>query len=477
MMRPFPVFPVRRDDDGFVMIVAVLLLSIVASLGVVVMTSGNHSSLATGRGRSWVQSLHVAEAGVQDAMARMDSSGAIPANFSGSTDEGTYAVEITPLGRSRYRVEVLGTVAAGSSLKAARRVRVTLAPPESFNAALFSHTSVDTKNNDNVVGDIWANQNVIVDANDVIQGSVTAATGFVHMRGGSRVTKSVQSGGYNATTTNGIFLDNNARIDGDAISSVTAPTDPVTCGGESQNNFTIREQSGAVIGGNVTTWGARTGPGTVSGTISEHVCTAAPAAQPMPTYSYNVSNYDPATLHEWGTPSASSATALADFNTYLAANKSALAGTFTIFQTGTITQATRIDLSGVKTAGDVTLVTNLPVFTNGIEDLPSVTDAVVLVASFYQPPAGTVCDVNHDDSDCSIHAKNSFQTSGATAVLLYAPYGPVAIKNNQEMFGAVYADNIQIKNNQTLTYDARVDRIVGFGPVTLEPTDWMELPS
>lgn len=467
--------PVRRDDDGFVMIVSVLLLSIVASLGVVVMTSGNHASQATGRGRSWVQSLHVAEAGVQEAMARMQAAGTAPAPFTGSTQEGTFSVTVTSLGRARYRVDSEGTVGTVASLRAKRRVRVTLAPPESFNAALFSYTSVDTKNNDRVVGDIWANQNVIVDLNDVVEGSVTAATGFVVMRNGSRVTKSVQSGGYDPVTTNGIFLETNSRIDGSATSSVTAPTDPVTCGGESQNNYTIRMQSGSVVGGNTKTWGSRSGPGTVAGSITDHICTAAPAAKPLPGFTYSAANYNASTLHEYGTPSTPSATALSDFNTYLAANKSALTGTFAVFQSGTVTQATRIDLTGVKTAGDLAIITNLPIFSNGIEDLPSVTDAIALFASFYQPPTGSVCDLNQDDSDCSIHAKNNFRTTGATAVLMYAPYGPVAIKNNQEMFGAVYANNIQIKNNQTLTYDARVDRIVGFGPVTLEPTNWMEL--
>lgn len=470
-----PRIPVRREEDGFVMIVAVLLLSIVASLGVVVMTSGNHSNQATGRGRSWVQALHVAEAGLQEAMARMQASGSSPGSFTGSTNEGTFSVAVTSLGRARYRVEASGTAGVATTLKAKRRIRVTLAPPGNFNHAIFSYTSVDTKNNDLVVGDIWANQNVIVDLNDTVQGGVTAATGYVLMRNGSRVTKSVQAGGYEPATTNGILLETNARIDQNATSSVTAPTDPVTCGGESQNNFTIRMEGGSVIGGNTKTWGSRTGPGTVSGSVQDHVCTAAPAAKPLPQFSYSASNYDPATLHEYGTPSAPSASALTDFETYLAANKTSLSGTFVVFQSGTVTQATRIDLSGVKTSGDVSFITNLPIFTNGIEDLATVTDAIALFASFYQPPSGSVCDVNHDNSDCTIHAKNNFRPSGSTAVLMYAPYGPIAIKNNQSMFGAVYGNNIQIKNNQTLTYDARIDRMVGFGPVTLEPTEWMEL--
>ena len=156
----------RRDNDqGFVMIVAVVLLSVVASLGAIVMASGNHSSQSTGRGRAWIQSLHVAEAGIQEAMVRMQAAGGAPTPFAGQTDEGSYSVSVTPLGRGRFRVEATGLVADGSTMRATRKVQVTLRPPESFRAALFSYTSIDTKNNDVVTGDVWANQNVIVDIN------------------------------------------------------------------------------------------------------------------------------------------------------------------------------------------------------------------------------------------------------------------------------------------------------------------------
>ncbi len=61
-----------------------------------------------------------------------------------------------------------------------------------------------------------------------------------------------------------------------------------------------------------------------------------------------------------------------------------------------------------------------------------------------------------------------------TAVLIYAPNGPVAFKNNAEFHGAVYANNIQIKNNMNVAYDARLDQIVGFGNATLDIENWEE---
>ena len=56
----------------------------------------------------------------------------------------------------------------------------------------------------------------------------------------------------------------------------------------------------------------------------------------------------------------------------------------------------------------------------------------------------------------------------------YAPNGPVAFKNNAQFNGAIYANDIVLKNNLHVVYDPRVDQIVGFGPVTLQTESWTE---
>ena len=52
-----------------------------------------------------------------------------------------------------------------------------------------------------------------------------------------------------------------------------------------------------------------------------------------------------------------------------------------------------------------------------------------MLISTYKPPTGSSCDLNQDKSECAVHLKNNFATSGNTAVLVYTPYGPVAVKN------------------------------------------------
>jgi len=465
-----------RDESGIAMVVAVVLMAVMATLMALVMSVSTHTNFATGHGRSWVQALHVGEAGVQEAIAKLQQTGgSFSGSMNGSINEGTYSVTVTHLSRNRYQIDATGNAGGGAGLAATRKLRVTLAPPSSFKYALYSETTVDTKNNDVITGDVWANQNVIVDQNDTVTGSVTAATGYVQLNNGGHVTGDAWSGGFNSSTNRAIYLSTNSTVDGNVKASVVAPTDPVTCGEENQNNYKVQLDSGAHIGGNVTTWGTKTGPGTVGppGTVSSNVCTAAPATLPMPVFSFAPSNYDPSTLHQFGTALTPSATAVSDFQTYLSAHLTSLQGTFFINQSGTVNQGVRIDLTGATLVGDTTIITNTPIFANGVTDNTS--DAIFTLVSTYQPPTGSTCDVNSDTSECTMHLKNNFQPSGKTAVLVYSPYGPVSVKNNQIQFGAIYADGIEIKNNQSMTYDPRIERLVGFGAETLVVQTWLEL--
>ncbi len=465
----------NREERGFAMITAVILLGVIGTLSALVMSAGTHSDFASGRGRSWVQALHVAESGVERAIAKLqETSATYTGSFTGTVSEGNYSVTVTRVSRNKVRIESSGAVGGtGPGLSATRRLRVTMGPPPNFKYALFSYTSIDTKNNDAIVGDLWANKNVIVDANDVITGSVTAANGYIRLRNRSRVTGDLVSGLFDEAESASILLEELAIVEGNAKASVTAPTDPVTCGGETTGNYDVRLQSGSRIDGNVTTWGTRTGPGTVGGTVSNNACTAAPAVKDLPVFTFSPENYDAATLRQFGTATTPSAAAVSEFHAHVAASGKRIQGTYFINQANPVSQAVRVDLTGVTITGDTTIITNTPVFSNGVDS--NATGAIFVLVSTYSPPAGTSCDLNQDNSECSVHLKNNFQPSTNTAVLVYSPYGPVAIKNNQDYFGSIYSDDIIIKNNQTLTYDARVERVVGFGDATYVVEQWLEL--
>lgn len=462
----------HREESGFAMIVGIVLSSVIATLAVTMLTVGSHSDKATARGRHWVQALHVAESGVERAIATIEENGGrYSGSFTGTTEEGQYSVTVTQGSRNVFTVDSTGSVRAGAQLNAERSLRVTLEPPRMFEEALFSFTTVETKNGDTVEGDIWANQNIILADNTHVTGSLVAATGYVKLSNGADVDEDVWSGGFDSSTNYAVHVPNNARVDGDAKASVTAPQTANPCDGVSNANYKVRVDG--AIGGSVTTWGQVEGGGS-TGPVSNNTCTSAPATKEMPVYTYTSTSYDPATLHEYGTPSAPVSDAISQFQAYVnAQTEKRIQGTFVVFQSGTVSQSNRVDLTGVKIVGDTTIITNAPVFTNNTTDDTS--DAIFAVISTYQPPTGTSCDVNQDSSECAVHLKNNFSVSGNTAVLIYTPYGPAAVKNNAVQFGVIYGDSVQVKNNQTMTYDARVDRIVGFGDVTLEITRWEEV--
>jgi hypothetical protein len=447
------------DEGGFAMITAVTLTMVMALLGAVILTNGSHADRASGHGRNWDQALHVAEAGVEQAVATMQaSSGAVPAPVAGASGgEGTYDTAVTYLGRNRYQIDASGDVGKSDGLRATRKVRVVYGPPRSFRYALFSLTDVDTKNNDIVVGDVWANGNVTVQQNDEVHGSATAATGGVYLDNHSKVTGDVWSGGAGAT---GIAVDvsTGARIDGKVKASSTAPgcTDDPGHQGYKVNVV-------GSIGGSVTTWGVKTGGGS-TGAFTANSCTNAAPSKPIPTFTYNPVNYTPAPV-EFASPAA--------FDAYLnAGHRANLSGTFHIAGGGA---ASAIDLTGVQISGDTTIVaTQAPIDANGVGAANNADKLLVLV-SYYQPPAASACtDNGGNPQDCAIGLKNNFIPGDHSAVMLYAPNGPVAFKNNADFLGAVYANDIVLKNNQTTTYDPRVDQIVGFGPVTLEQESWIE---
>ena len=133
--------------------------------------------------------------------------------------------------------------------------------------------------------------------------------------------------------------------------------------------------------------------------------------------------------------------------------------------------------------GDLTVIaTDAPIdASSGGIGASGSNDKLVVLASWYSAPASGCATNGGNPGDCAIGIKNNFNVNSSslsggnnTAVLLYAPNGPVAFKNNADFQGAVYANNIQVKNNMNVTYDSRLEQIVGFGESTLQITDWQE---
>jgi Tfp pilus assembly protein PilX len=465
----------RRDERGIALITAIMLSMVATMFVITTMYVAFHDQTSSAHNRSWGQALHVAESGVHQAIAYLqNSSGAVPSGTqTGTTTEGSYQYRIVAQSRNRYQIDAVGTVGNAGALQASRRLRVSMAPPVSFRYALFSLSDVTLKNNFTVCGDIYAGTNFEVDNNNSVlastdsscstssnvgTGSVTAATGYISMGNGTSIDGDAWSGGY---TSGGVGISGGS-IGGDAKASSSTPgcTDDA-----SHSKYKI---SGGSVAGDATAWGAITS--TVSGTKSANTCTLASESQAMPPFTFNSGNYS--SVHTYNFNVASEYTA---FNTYLNANKNSLSGTF--YLTGG-SSSTPVTLNGVTVSGDLTVVaTGSPIEGGNGIDASGTSDKIVVLASWYTPSGGAAsCAGNGGNpGDCAIGFKNNFSPDDVnTAVLLYAPNGGIAMKNNAAFSGAVYGLNVQFKNNMELDYDSRVQQIVGFGDSTLDITDWQE---
>lgn len=523
------------SDEGNALITTILISMVVGLFASLALVTGTFADRSSTSDRNHEQSLGVAEAAVHQVIERISAqaSGAdtsspnfwslafgatTPAScavggscpdakndpaYSGSTAQGSYWYWITrcdphsPTDPCRTPTGIAAdgfivdtqSASGGTSLRRGRHVQVTLIPPARFpegkNYAMFSYTSIAIQNNDQVLdGDVFANDNISISqsnhntANDpTLRGSLTAARGWINIDSSVLITGNVWSGGPDYTNHWAITMGGNSRVEGWVRASNTTP------GQCSDANYNVPMANGAVIAGSLTTLGTKsTQTGSVIGSYVPNTCTPASPPEPPPSYTFNPDLYGPEDYAVDTCPAHNGVcrfSSVANFQTWFASNKSNFQGAYLVDGPGA-SQANRIDLSGAIMTGSVTIVTDAPIYTGNLDDsqVPGNSATLVLV-SHYQPPTATGCDTEHDTSDCAVHIKNNFALNAngtcKTATLVHADKGPVAIKNGQTLCGSVEADGILVKNNQQITYDDRITRIVGFGNSAYAIARWQEL--
>jgi hypothetical protein len=520
----------RDEDDGNVLIMVILVSMLVGAMVSLTLTTGEQADRASARDRNRDVALGVAESSIHDAVATLEDLAAAgyildasdaavsptPAcavgmpntsvcRLEGMTPEGPWDLTVRREGRAGFLIDAQGIAAEDSTLERRRHVQVKLLPPRLFTDrfALFSRTGIVLKNGDRVLdGDVWADNGVVkVELNTIVNGSVTSARGGVDMDGGTEILGNVRTGGSFC----GAALDNQGacpnefglrhmgnEIGGDV--TVSAPTSVCPTDGATRAKYDaigtghITGKLTAVEDPNTTYAGTVVG-GRFQG------CLEAPVPIDFPQFHFNALNYDPDT---WGGPNSPvsypNAMTPAQFNALDATTPYRASGTYYVPFDGSTPrdQTNALDLRNWEIAGDITLVTDYPVDMDGIGNDESVTDALVTVVSHYTPLSGTcqtiqTTEQGGDAGDCAIDAKNDFAIDDGTAcriaLFLYADNGPIAIKNASntpgrppDLCGAVVANDIEIKNNMMVTYDERVERILGFAPETFELAEWAELP-
>jgi len=472
----------QREEDGYALVVATILMFVMMILVVVGLDAGTSALQQSQRGIEWSRTLSVAENGVNDAMARLsaDRSSASACSTSTSsvcsTDNGQYQVSWSTASDGSITIDSYGYFPTKAASKISRHLRVTMEPAPAFTNALFAQDSIQIKNNEKIVGDIYSQLGVTIGNNAEICGSIVVANGDVTMTNGATAQKtdvSLNCSGKGGSVWAGGSILNSGRIYGDAKASGPSGT---TCSAAS----TSYQITGGTVDGNATACGRITG--TVSGVNRwPGIPTTQPAVQPLPAYTFDPANYPGIHCYPSGGTcgATTSTTAVTLANAAIAATRTNLMGTYAIWQT-TPSQSTIVSLDGIVLGGDTTIVTNAPIDfgnTDTVGLTSGVTKATFTVISLYQP-TGTCSD---QGGDCSIYGKNAIvfakgdatDLSDGVAGLLYTT-GKMGFKNKPAMEGALYAGSMDIKNGFDIVYNPRIANILGFGS-SLQPSLWEEL--
>jgi hypothetical protein len=475
---------VHRQEDGYALVVATILLFVMMILIVVGLDAGYSALNQTQRGIEWSRTLAVAESGVNDAMVQLGADRAAVSSCPITSPtavcavyDGEYQVSWTGVSDGSITIESYGYYPTKATAEITRHLRVTMEPAPSFTNALFAEDSISIKNNETIVGDIYSQLGVTLGNNAEVCGSIVVANGDVTMTNGATTVKedvALDCADKDGSVWAGGSILNSGHIYGDAKASAPSGT---TCSAAS----TSYQITGGTVDGDATACGRVTGA--VGGVTSAGTPSTPPAVESLPTFVFDPANYPGIHCYDAGVGtcgSTTSATAVTTGNAAIAAAKTDLSGTYAIWQTNP-SQSTVVNLDGIVIGGDTTIVTNAPIDFGNTTNLnlkAGVTSAVLVVISLYEP-TGTCSD---QGGDCSIYGKNKIvfddgpdpdDLTDGLAALLYTT-GKLGFKNRPEAEGALYSGAMDIKNGFDIVYNPRIANILGFGS-SLVPTLWEEL--
>jgi hypothetical protein len=446
-----------HEEDGFAMVMTMVVVSVMMLFTMGMLATGLHLTDATVRDERWNTALQVAEAGLDHAVYTIGQDDTYLAAEGASelipVSGGQAEITVDRPADGEVVVYATGWVPSKTATNALkRRIRVAFAPEDVFSFALFSVTGLFVKSGSGaVVGDVFANDGVVVDNTSTVNGSVISATEGVEIGNSAQVTGDVHSGG-----PAGIAVANSANVLGSAYAQSTS------CSGSPGSGEygvvvpgTGRVHGGAVAWGNIT--------GNVGLPQTPHNCQLAEATRKLPTYTWDPTLYTGEIEY----------TSVASFQAWADASINALSGVHYVWVDDCTSdasgEANQIDLNGGEVTDDFTLVTNCRIdtgnsFSVNTHDDDAIVNIVVLNPSV-DPPA--------------VMIKNQFdvtpESDGSTgpAVLLYSN-GLIKVNNTAESNGAVYAGAISIKNALEITYDPRVERSLGFGDLKYDRMSWQE---
>jgi hypothetical protein len=404
------------------MIAVIMVLMLVSVVTATSIHIAEHTNDVTSVDRERLQSIQAADAGVSDAIGRIEMGAGCdpaPTAFTDLTDGAKvisrYRTRVDPeaattCGETSRRVIHSWGYSTTGGTRALRHLEVTveLVPQAGFPFTLFAEGSTGTiyvKNSGTINGDAYA-ETLDQSKNNLAAASIVTP--------GSIITKN--NAVYSGTLWAGgdITLGQNSNIGRSLIASGTAPG--------SQGSITIGDNS--VVAGDAKAKGAVTlGSGAiVHGSISQNnpnVLT--PPALVKPAFAWDPSNYSPAPVQK------TAAQITSDLN----AARNNLQGVYRSTDTG----------GTITFPDDATITGNLTIVSSGKVKLGR-------TLSIAGGP-WTVVVVAQSNADDAIDIPKSLTAASGLHLLLWAA-GGVDMKNAAAFTGSIYANKIDAKNTFTI---------------------------
>ena len=269
-LRPRPR-PRPRPDDGFTLVMAVIVTAVVFTLGASWLAYSDHENDASAYDRRRQQAIDAANAGLvvaDAALARNGGySGTSITDFSGGSARYESTVEVDPTDPTGFRriITSTGHAQAESGSGARRTVRqVVELDPIGFQYAMFSESAIVTGSSAGVVGDMYANGTIRLGNSQDYVGNIYTQGDLVTGSNQQIIGDIVAAGSISLSSTS-------TTLAGSAFAGGN-----ITTGGTVQNNA----QAGGTIGCSK-----------VSGTCSPGSLPAGLPVQHLPTFVWNPSNY------------------------------------------------------------------------------------------------------------------------------------------------------------------------------------------
>ena len=398
-------------ESGMAMVLSMSVAFVVFTLGAVWIGLGTHQITSTGREKLREQARNVAEAGLNAAMSRLTADASfsglgLTAIAGGEFEVTVLPVSIDPDDPRRYIVSRGYAPTRANPTRQARRLeqQIELTYNDGFRYALFSAPGgITGANHMTVNGDVFASGDLTLANNSTVSGSVTSL--------GSVTTSNNTTIAGDVHAADDVTLDNASTT---VLGNVYAGGD-VAITGHVKGNV----QAGGVISG-----------GTVDGSRSQNSPPPPPVGQTLPTF--NWTPYVDGTESTWVSP--------AQFQTYWSANRSAFSGAHRI--TCTLTCATIDFGSQWKLTGDTTIYAAGPISLS--KDIANVAGGPVTLT--------IVSDATDSPSTPAITMSNNVTLPDNINVVFFAPNGTVKFSQLKHFTGTVYAKEIALSQQFTLTF-------------------------